>query len=262
VTIDRGPTVLFHPDSNQGYFRASLSRDSAGTLHVTATFLSGSNYSWLERMSIDEGQEWTAATTTASFGSGFGGGRIVSYGSNVMAVYDAYSVSQQGRYRTKAAGGCSTWSSEHTFVPEGLYHADAFAVTTTPDGHVHLGYSDKSNQQLWYREFDGTSWSSATRLESTGAWSNQPGLSHQGNTVFYSWNHSNSDNDTRMYLRAKPAGGSFGSNVVLDNSTLFKGYTTAIEDVLPGESVQVLYCLMDVNDSSAIATVKAAQYAP
>lgn len=260
VSIDRGPMTLFHPGSNQGYYRAALTRDSAGTLHATASLVNGTSYSWLERMSIDDGQEWTTATTLASFGGSFGGGRIVAYGANVMAIYDAYTTSQQGRYRTKAAGACSDWSSERNFVPEGLYHAGAFGVTTTPDGHVHLGYSDKPNEQLWYREFDGTSWSSATRIESVGVWSNQPGLSHQGNTVFFSWNHYISDNDNRMFAKTKPAGGSFGSTITLDNSTLFKGYTNAIDEVLPGEQVQVLYCQMDIN--GGIATVKVAQFTP
>jgi hypothetical protein len=104
LTLDQGPVVVFHPSSTQGYFRPSLIRDSAGTLHVTASLLdgssSGNSFTWWERVSIDNGVEWTAPEQLAAFGNSFGGGRLVAYGSKVMALYDAYRADDQGRYRT------------------------------------------------------------------------------------------------------------------------------------------------------------------
>jgi hypothetical protein len=240
LTVDRGPVVVFRPGTGQGWYRPALIRDSQGTLHATASLLDGSSYTFWERMSIDGGLEWTSAERLASFGSSFGGGRLVAYGSKVMALYDAYRATDPGRYRTKDAGPCSSWGSEISFASNGLYHAGAFSVVATPDGHVHLGHSDKNSQQLWYREYDGSSWSSALRIESAGDWSQQPSLSQRGNTVFYAWNRFNNTNLNTILIRVR-TNGSWGSTSTLDTENSWKGYTSSLESILPGEPALILW---------------------
>jgi hypothetical protein len=254
IAADQGPTTVYTPSSSQGYFRPAITRDSTGTLHLTATLLdSNGNFSWWERMSIDGGQEWTAAEQIDSFGSSFGGGRTVAYGSNVMAIYDAYDPNSPGRYRTKSAGACSTWSSATQFVPEGLYHAGAFSVTSTPDGHVHLGSSDKDEQQLWYREFNGSSWSSRKLIESTGIWSNQPALSHDANNnLTFAWNHPDSDTTNEVWVMTR-TGTTWSSHKVLDSTSIWDGYTSAQEVIVSGEPVQIIWSQGPADASSPMA---------
>jgi hypothetical protein len=244
IQVDTGPIVVYSPGAHQGYFRGSLARDTTGTLHATASLLdasSGTAYSWWESMSTNNGTSWSTPIEVAKFGSSFGGGRVTPYGDRLIAIYDDYSVADEGRYRTKAAGPSATWGSEGVVEPLGLYHAGAFSVTSTPDGNVHLGYSDKPLEQLWYREFNGSSWSSATLMESNGTWSNQPAVSHVGNTVLFSWNHSDTATDMIIRQATKPPGGAFGSATTVDSVALFKGYTSALENLTQGESLAVLW---------------------
>jgi hypothetical protein len=237
VGADLGPSVVFQAGSGEGYFRPSITRDSSGVLHASATLLSRGTFHFIEKTSSD-GLHWSSSIEIASFGATFGGGRLIAYANNVMAIFDSYAPSAPGRYRVKATGAVD-WSATHSFAPDGLYHAGAFSAVATPDGHVHLAYSEKSFSQLRYREFNGSSWSGSTTIEHVGYWSNQPALSRSGNAIVCSWNHRDGTDATRIEV-ANRSGTSFVSAQTVSSGG-FKGYTTALEEIAPGDPLIVLW---------------------
>lgn len=255
VTRDVGPIQVFVPTSSQGWFRPSLERDDQGVLHATATRLSGGTFAWFHRLSIDGGREWTPQEELANFGSSFGGGRIVSAGAQLVAIFDSFAAGQS-RFRTRPAGPCAEWDDTIVFGTDGLYHAGAFSAVATPDGHIHLGYSNRSNQRLWYREFDGLSWSAAFLIENTGWWTNQPALAVRGDEVLYGWNRNVSGTgETMTILLRRKVNGSWGAIETIDSEVRFKGYTTSAPTVLAGERWPLAWC-QKAADPSAAATVR------
>jgi hypothetical protein len=241
--LELGPRTLLKPATGQAYFRPSIARDATGELYVAATFFDGTNFSWIVRRSPDGGVTWHGPTTLASFGTGFGGGKVIAYadGNRVAAIYDQYA-SGAGHMRSKAAGDGGTWGSPIVVAAEGLYHAGAFNVVSTADGRLHLGYSSKDLQQLFYRTFNGTSWSARTLLDPVGIWSNQVALTAQGNTVSFAWNHEDSINVYRIFQRVL-TNGTFSAIRVLDATVNWKGYTSAIEQIAPGEQALVIWSI-------------------
>lgn len=257
AVLDTGPIVVFRPGTNQGWFRASLTRDAAGVLHAAATLRDGSRYRFLTRLSIDGGRQWTEPEELASFTSSFGGGRVTAFGSQIAAIYDEYAWGTNGRYRLRRAGACETWGREELLNGDGLYHAGAFSVLATPDGRLHLGYSNKRTETLRYTEFRGDGWSAPITLESTGLWSNQPALSFVGGALVYSWNHPDTPDSMRIFQRRR-VDGSWGQTRVLDSVPVFKGYTNAAESVPAGEKLPVLWS----QAGTSPATVRCAPIAP
>ncbi|GAC1339077.1 MAG: hypothetical protein NVSMB23_07620 [Myxococcales bacterium] len=238
--VDAGPTVIFHPVRGEAYFRASLARDAQGVLHVAATHLSRGSFSF--RAVALAGGKRGAPETLQSFGRVFGGGRLLAVGGAVLAVYDDYAMGHPARARLRPAGRAAAWGPERVAAPDGLYHAGAFSLTATPDGHAHLVYSDKGAQALQYREFDGRAWSARSTVDPQGHWANQAAVSHQGSTVLIAWNHF--DPATGMMdvrVRERTRAGLAPVRAVA-TATTFKGYTTAIEAVVPGEPWVVAWC--------------------
>lgn len=258
VAPDRGPVTIFSSASTRGWFRPSVTRDAQGTLHVTATRMDGSGFSFHESRSIDGGVEWTPAEELAHSGSSFIGGRVTAFGSKVAVVYDEYRYDAVARFRVAASGACATWEPEETFAPDGLYHAGAFATVATPDGRLHLAYHAKRGETLRHRVFDSLSWSAPFTFEPVGGWANQPGISRRGNDVIVAWNQMKTDTDMRMRARTRRADGSWGTERVVDDSSGFKWYTNALESVTPGESALVLWC----EEVPGGAVVRASAIAP
>lgn len=259
LRVDRGPVVVFAASSSRAWFRPSLTRDALGVLHASATRLDGGRYTFWHRLSIDGGLEWTDAERLVDTGSSFGGGRVIAYGSRVAAIYDSYDGKGGARFRSRPAGPCAEWEREEVITSDGLYHAGAFSVTATPNGRLHLGYSTRGNQSLRYREYDGQNWSAAETIESRGWWANQPAVSHRGNEVFYAWNRNNGDDTQRIHVRKRRADGSWEAAEVVDDRRVHKGYTTALEEVLPGEPLVVLW---SEDASSGPALVRCAPVQP
>ncbi len=123
-----------------------------------------------------------------------------------------------------------------------------------------LGYSDKPLQQLRYREFDGQSWSASKIIESTGIWSNQASVSHRGSVVLFGWNHADTDTSMRMFYRTRTSG-TWSGTVEVDSAPVFKGYTTGLESVLPGESWQLAWS-QDPTGSTSPSLVRCANIPP
>lgn len=234
-----GPVTLFSPGSGQGYFRPSITRDSTGVLHVAATFYNGVDYRWQLRSSRDGGVSWTAPQLLAWFGSTVGSGKVLAYANRVAAIYDTYG-GGPGRMLSRPAGAGGMWNSPITVASDGLYHGGAFSAVATPDGKIHLGYSDKSLQQLHHRRFDGSSWSGRTTIEPVGYWSNQPALTAEGNAISFAWNHKDDPDHYRVFQRTL-SNGSWSGLRTLDGQSGFKGYTSAIESVAAGERALVLW---------------------
>lgn len=238
--IDAGPRVVFRPARGEAYFRASLARDSSGLLHIAATHFSGSVFDW--RVVTLAGTKLSAPVTLLSSGKVFGGGRVLAVGGSVLAVYDDYAVGHPGRYRVRRSGARAAWGPEGIAAPDGLYHAGAFSLTATDDGHAHLAYSEKSSQSLHYREFDGRSWSARRTVEPVGHWANQVAVSHQGGRILFAWNHYEPATGTMAIQVRERLGAALGPVLAVAPATDFKGYTTAIEAVLPGEPWIVGFC--------------------
>lgn len=255
---DRGPVEVFAASSGQGWFRPSVTRDALGTLHVAATRFDGSSYGFYERRSIDAGEEWTPEERLAASSSSFIGGRVTAFGSRVAAIYDEYDARAPGRFRVAAAGPCAPWENEEVFATDGLYHAGAFAAVATPDGKLHLAYHAKGSEPMRYRVFDGLSWSSAFTFESVGWWANQPAIARHGNDVVVVWNHMRASDHMEMRARTRRADGLWNAERTIDASRSFKGYTNGLEEVLPGESMLVLWC----EEQASGSEVRAAPVAP
>ncbi len=241
--VDLGPVTVAAPGPNEGWFRPAITRDSLGVLHLTASLLhADGSFEWDVFTSTDDGATWGNEEELASHPSTIIGGRVDAQGSTVVAIFDARDPSTPGRYRVRPAGSTTgQWGPTIAFAPEGLYHAGAFSVTVGTDGILHLGYSDKDTEALRYRSFDGSTWSSSMIIESTGWWANQPALSHMGADIVYSWNHMDNSNWMTMEYLRKINGVWDASPTVVDNVQVFKGYTSAIDEVPSGEPLQLLW---------------------
>lgn len=252
---DFGPVTIFQPGNGQGFFRASITRDARGVLHCGATYMNGSDYRYLVRSSNDSGLSWTAPAQLEWFGGTFGGGRVIAFADGVAAILDDYSATAPGRFSTRPAGPEGAWSPVRPFAWDGLYHAGAFSVVATTDGHLHLGYSEKTSQQLRYREFDGASWSAPITLEERGSWSNQPALSAAGNAISFAWNHSEGPDQMQIVQRTR-VNGVWSPWRTVASWPGFKGYTTAIEEAEPG-GVPILWSEQPHMNSGAASIVSA-----
>ena len=218
---------------------------------MTATRYDDRGYGFYERRSIDEGAEWTPEEELARSRSSFLGGRVSAFGSQVAVLYDEYDPDDHGRYRLAAAGPCAPWSEEERIGDDGLYHSGAFATVATPDGRLHLAYHEKATGSMRHRVFDGASWSEPFVLDPVDWWSNQPALARHGNDVIVAWNHMVTEGHMEIRARTRRADGTWEDERLVDGSGVYKGYTTGSENVLPGESMLVLWC-EDVDEGGSV----------
>lgn len=77
-------------------------------------------------------------------------------------------------------------------------------------------------------------------IEGAGAWSNQPALSHAGNAIYFAWNHADSAGVMRVFVQPR-LNGRWVAPLLVDDLPAFKGYTTSLEEVAPGEALQIFW---------------------
>ncbi len=240
-------TTVFSPSGTNGYFRATLARDAAGRLYCVVLVLQDTTFSIVGKTSANGGVTWSAAVTLATLPDA-GGARVIAFGnpplSRVAVLYDDYAWDQSGFWRTRAARDPDGfWTPAANVFPDGLYHGGAFSAVATPDGHLHLGYHSEGggNEDLRYLEYNGNAWSDPLVVDPVGWWSNQPALTAVGNDLFYFWNHESTPSNMQIYGLRRISGVWDSAPTLLDGAALFKGYTTSVERVSPGQTVRVAW---------------------
>ena len=240
-------------DNSNGYLRGEIAIDSAGRIWAQAMRIEADgSFTVCMAVSTNGGATFTMQPTLGSFANR-PGGRILSLGSRLMLLYSTHGV-DRGYMRLRNDGDpVGSWGPAQAVFPEGIYHGAALSAVGDGNGGVHLVYKDV-NETLWYRFFDGSSWSARTSIESNPDWATQPAVTRVGSDVLVFWNHPVSSNTDYRYRYLTIHAGSIGSATTLDDSSGFKGYPAAAE-VLPG-GVPGVPCLYgNTPDASSGGTV-------
>ena len=213
-------------DSSNGYLRGEIAIDSKGRVWVQAMRLeSDGSFTVCMAVSTDGGSSFTMEPALGSFANR-PGGRILSLGNRLMLLYSTHGV-DPGYMRIRNDGDpLGSWGSAQEVFPEGIYHGAALSAVGDGSGGVHLVYKDV-NETLWYRHFNGSSWSGRSEIESNPDWATQPATTRIGSDVLVFWNHpvsTNTDYRSRYLLIHN---GSIGGATVLGTLAASASYIAA-----------------------------------
>ncbi|HYZ89269.1 MAG TPA: hypothetical protein VE620_08235, partial [Myxococcales bacterium] len=179
--------VFDSTSSTTAYYRALLAVDSEGRIWIQAFRLNtDGTHTAVITVSTDGGRTFTQQPSLATL-SGRGGGRLISLGTRLMFLYGAHGCCETGKMRLRNdSDPLSSWSSATTVLPDGIYHGAALSAVADGAGGLHLAYKNLA-VKLYYRHFDGTSWSNPTLLDGTPDWALQPAITRLGNdlVIFY-----------------------------------------------------------------------------
>ena len=233
---------VFDSTSNStAYLRAELARDSQGRFWVWAQrYNSDGTFTMVMSVSTNGGSSFSQQPSLDSFADR-PGGRIMPVGGNRMILLYGTHGLDPGYMRLRSdSDALSSWGSRQAVFGEGLYHGAALSALGDGSGGVHLFYKDVT-ERLFYRHWDGTSWSGRQTVEDVADWALQPATTRVGSDVVIFWNHPiTTGYDYRFRYRIL-SGGSLGSVQTLDDSSGFKGYPNAVETFPGGLSIPGFY---------------------
>ena len=108
------------------------------------------------------------------------GGRLISLGGRLLALYDAHVATGAARLRVRDDDApLSSWSPPASAFPEGIYHGASLSAVTDGAGGAEVAYKDKA-ERLWLRHFDGVAFGDGTLLVARGDWALQPAVTRAG----------------------------------------------------------------------------------
>lgn len=244
------PLRVFGSTSSDVYSRAEIAQDSVGRLWVQAFRLNGN------------GSNTAVITVSSNNGVSFaqqpeldivaarGGGRLLSLGSRLLFLYGQFDMSTPVRMRIRDdSAPLSTWGPI-TEPFENIYHGAALSAVATPGGGMHLVYKADNDQRLYYRFFNGTSFSARVLVDDVPDWAPQPATTRVGSDVHLFYNHlvsAPSSYQLRYRLIRNDVVGGF---TILDGSQSWKGYPAAAEAL--GTTATRAVCLYgDVPDPAS-----------
>jgi hypothetical protein len=245
----------------KGQYRAELARDSFGRLWVQAFALEDPlTSSSLIAVSSDNGGSFASRVLDPSL-PGRGGGRLISYGSRLLFVWDLMSSSNGAFFRTRSDGDpVDLWDARQAAFSDGIYHGAALSALADGLGGVHLFYRAAGYfaDGLFYRYFNGRSFGPPSMIENQIDWATQAATTLVGSDVHVFYNRYFTPTSYEIRYQ-RLSGGSFSLPVVLDTSGGFKGYPTAIA-TLPS-SVTAIPCAFNLTpDASSGGNLVLLQY--
>src|SRR5438067_4176197 len=248
--------VFDSPSSTTAYYRGLIAVDSLGRIWVQAFFLdSAGTHTAVIAVSTDGGATFVQQPSLDTVPDR-GGGRLVSLGTRLMFLYGAHGCCPAAKMRLRSdTDPLASWSAPVTALPEGIYHGAALSAVADGAGGLHLAYKDL-NEQLYYRHFDGSSWSGATLLEGAADWALQPAITRLGDDLVIFYNHVFATNTSYSWMYRTLHAGSFSPPSTLDDSGGFMGYPAAF-DTLPLSTVNVpcIYAKTPDTDTSGNAEI-------
>ena len=246
--------VFQSPGDSGGYYRAELAIDSNG-------------YIWVQAFRIEDGGGATAAIAVSTDGGnsfaeqpslGYvgarGGGRILSLGSSMIFLYGSHGCCDPGRMLTRNdSDPLYSWSGPSNAIPDGLYHGAALSAVADGGG-MHLVYKSLG-ERMYYRYFNGGSFSDPQLVEDVPDWATQASTTLIGSSLVICYNHPVSSGTDYRFYRRTVDGGVVGDAVSLDDSGGFKGYPTAL-----AAASSAPMCMVgrtpDANSSGAVELVQ------
>ncbi len=239
-------------DSSNGYLRGELAIDSVGRIWAQAMRLEpDGSFTICMAVSTNGGTSFTLQPSLGSFANRLGG-RILSLGNRLMLLYGTHGVDPAYMRLRNDSDPVDSWGAAQQVFPEGIYHGAALSAVGDGNGGVHLVYKDV-NETLWYRFFNGSSWSGRSQIEGNPDWATQPATTRIGSDVLVFWSHPVSTNTDYRLRYALIHNGSIGGATTLDDSSGFKGYPAAPE-VLPSSAPRVPCFYGDTPDANSSGT--------
>lgn len=218
--------VFQSPGDSGGYYRAEIAIDSNGFIWVQAFRIEGGGATAVVAVSTDGGNSFSEQPPLGYVGDR-GGGRILSLGSSLVFLYGSHGCCDPGRMMMRNDGDpLSNWSGPVDAIPDGLYHGAALSAVADGGGGMHLVYKNLS-ERMFYRYFDGASFSGPQVIEDVSDWATQASTTLSGGALVVCYNHPVSTNADYRFYRRVISGGAVGDPVPLDDSSGFKGYPTA-----------------------------------
>jgi hypothetical protein len=229
--------VFDSPSSRTAYTRALMARDSWGRFWVQAFKLESKGASRAVISVSTDGGRTFAEQPALDVVPRRGGGRLQHLNDRLLFVYAMHDGGEPTRMRVRMdSAPVSDWSPVQAAFPEGIYHGAALSAVNAPDGTMHLVYKDE-HDILCHRRFDGTAFGPRTELAPGGDWAVQSAVTLRGNRLFVFYNQPEGGEDYALYLRTLE-NGVFSEPVLLDDSSHYKGYLAAV-DQLPRSSSSV-----------------------
>lgn len=233
--------VFDSTSSTSAYSRAVLALDSAGRLWVMAF-----------RLEVD-GSSTVVASVSADGGAHFaeqpaldhlpyrGGGRLLSLGGRLLALYDAHGATGAARFRVRDdAAPLASWTPVAAAFPEGIYHGAALSAVPDGAGGADVVYKDKT-ERLRVRHFDGSAFGAGTTLIASGDWALQPAITRAGGATVIFYNRPVVSGSSYVLGARVLEGGVLGPETVVDGSGTFECYPAAPEALGAGAGIPVLY---------------------
>lgn len=207
------------------YQRAELAVDSQGRIWVQAFSTGGEA---VIAVSTDDGGSFSQQPSLA-WTSARGGGRLLSLGGRLMFLWGSHGCCDPGRMRLRDdSDPLDTWGDTSDVFGDGIYHGAALSAVSDGNGGVHLAYKNLS-ERLYYRHFDGSSWSDPQLVEGNSDWALQPAITRVGDGAVICYNHPINTNTEYQFWSRRVSGGSLSDATVLDESGGFKGYPASPE---------------------------------
>src|SRR5690606_3640401 len=226
--------IFDSPNNTTAYSRAELTIDSTGRIWVQAFRLeAGGASTAVIAVSSDEGATFRHLAPLASV-SRRGGGRLLALGDRVIFLWGMHDGFEPARFRIHLDDAAEDdWGPIRQAFPEGLYHGAALSAVATPEGGMHLVYKGEIDQRLYYRYFDGATFSARVPLGAAPTWALQSATTLIGEDLYVFFNHGLSDTHYEIRYRVL-RDGVFTPPQVVDGSSGWKGYLAAVA-TLPGK---------------------------
>jgi hypothetical protein len=265
--------TVFTPVSGVAYHRGELAVDSLGRIWIQAFRRgatacdpsrdtrcalcnapgNGDNYrnDVVVSVSTDAGRTFSREQVLASTVCR-AGGRLVSFGSKLLLVWNDYSANENGTRmvtsyaQRDAADPLGAWSAPQPAFPDdpadGIYHGAALSAVADASG-VHLVYKDQNQMRLWYRHFDVATGAFGSRVQvddSEQDWAMQPATTLRNGELFVLANHllAQGRYETRMWRLSTGLGSSKATSVFTEDA--FNGYP-AMPETLPSSVAALPY---------------------
>src|SRR4029079_16398545 len=117
------------------------------------------------------------------------------------------------------------------------YHGATLSAARSGNGQFHLAYQSKTDQGLWYRFFDGTSFGPRQQIDSTSDWALQAATTLVGTDAVIFYNHVRTSSLAYDVQARAIRNGALTDPVLLDGQGGFKSYPAALEQT-PSSWVQ------------------------
>jgi hypothetical protein len=222
ITVDDNYNPFFLIDGDENFWCLFVNHNTSGD----------SKYYVRVKISEDKGSTWGTgpADTGTALSSGSDGICYVAgvrIGSRLYAVYaDGRSDLKYRVYDTQS----EVWDTEYS-IYSGDYIDDDFDLAASADGRLGVAFAVSGENKIYFKEYDGSSWSGVQDVETVSSRSPQIAFFDTIAYIFYATNHGNDYYTLRKAKKSgsgfavsdyAPAIGVFDSVLVYDNSASTK----------------------------------------